>query len=59
MEEDKDIAAIDAEIAKLMAQKAAKAAMKEKDRLAREQEETHVLVQATPKKKGKKTRAAI
>ncbi|AFR95873.1 hypothetical protein CNAG_06588 [Cryptococcus neoformans var. grubii H99] len=54
MEEDKDIAAIDAEIAKLMAQKAAKAAMKEKDRLAREQEEAHVLVQATPKKKEQK-----
>ncbi|KAE8543352.1 hypothetical protein D1P53_000056 [Cryptococcus gattii VGV] len=54
MEEDEDIAAIDAEIAKLMAQKTAKAALKEKERLAREQEEANVLVQATPTKKEEK-----
>lgn len=55
MEEDEDIAAIDVEIAKLMAQKTAKAALKEKERLAREQEEANVFVKATPTKKGKRT----
>lgn len=58
MEEDEEIAAIDVEIAKLMAQKTAKAALKEKERLAREQEEANVLVQATPTKKGKRTPSA-
>lgn len=58
MEEDEEIAAIDVEIAKLMAQKTAKAALKEKERLAREQEEANVLVQATPTKKGKSAPSA-